>query len=135
MLLKNALSFFLRQVILDAGAVDDGALFPHAHSVRVVAAFLQNWSVHKVLEDATWRLNPVFTLFYFCDLSYTLDSCHSRALCCEGLHFNLALPLCYLLFRVFSFYRVRGHSRFMWVLLATLIGTYVTSLGLACAWA
>ena len=41
-----------------------------------------------------------------------------------------------LVFRcVFSFYRVSGHSCFMWVLLATLIGTYVASLGLACAWA
>ena len=34
---KNALSFFLRQVILDDGAVDEGALPPCAHSVRAVA--------------------------------------------------------------------------------------------------
>ena len=77
---KNALSFFLRQMILDAGAVDDGALLPRTHSVRAVAAsaaFLRNWPVFKVLEAATWRSDPVFALFYFCDLSYALDSCHS----------------------------------------------------------
>ena len=67
LLLKNALSFFLRQVILDAGAVDEGASLPQAHSVRAVtasAAFLRNWSVSKVLEAATWRSNPGFASFY-----------------------------------------------------------------------
>ena len=56
LLSKNALSFFLHQVILDAGAVEEGALPPHAHSVRAVAmsaTFLRNWSVSKVLEAAT----------------------------------------------------------------------------------
>ena len=44
-LLKNALSFFIRQVILDAGAMEEGALPPLAHSVCAVAtsaAFLRN---------------------------------------------------------------------------------------------
>ena len=67
-------------MILDAGAVDEGASLPLAHSVRAVAAsaaFLRNWSVSKVLEAATWRLNPEFASFYLRDLSYSLDSCHS----------------------------------------------------------
>ena len=34
---KNALSFFLRKVILDAGAVEEGALPSRAHSVCAVA--------------------------------------------------------------------------------------------------
>ena len=73
-LLKNALSFFLRQVILDAGAVDEGALAHRTHSIRAVAtsaAFLRNWSVSKVLEAVTWTSNPVFASFYFRDISYT----------------------------------------------------------------
>ena len=44
-LLKNVLSFFPRLVILDAGAVDEGALPPRTHSVCAVAtsaAFLRN---------------------------------------------------------------------------------------------
>ena len=71
---KNALSFFLRQVILDVGAMDEGALLPLVHSVRDAAAsgaFLRNWSVSKVLEAAIWRSNPVFASFYFLDLLYT----------------------------------------------------------------
>ena len=109
---KNSLSHFLCQVILDAGAVDDGALLPRTHSVCAVAAsaaFLRNWSVSKVLEAATWRSNPVFTLFCFRNLSYTLDSSLSLALCCGGLCFNLVLH-CVFAFLVlpclwpFSFY-------------------------------
>ena len=54
---KNAMSFFLRQVILDAGAVEEGALPPCAHSVRAVAtsaAFLRNLEIE-----------PCFRLFIF----------------------------------------------------------------------
>ena len=64
---RNALSFFLRQVILDTGAVVEGSLPPRAHSIRAVvtsAAFLRNWSVSKVLEAATWQSNPVFTSLF-----------------------------------------------------------------------
>ena len=74
---KNALSFFLCQVIVDADAL---GLVPRAHSVRGVvtsAAFLRNWSVSRVLEAATWRSNPVFASFYFRDLTYSLDGCSS----------------------------------------------------------
>ena len=54
---KNAISYFLREVILGAGAVKgDESPSLRAHSIRGVstsAAFLQNWSVSKVLEVAT----------------------------------------------------------------------------------
>ena len=54
---KNALSFFLRKVVVDSGAVMDGST-PRAHSIRGVvtsALFLRNWSISTVLEAATWR--------------------------------------------------------------------------------
>ena len=79
---KNVLSFFLRHVISDAGANwDISAVAPRSHSVRSVvtsAAFLHNWSVSKLLEAATRRSNLVFTLFYFKDLSFTLNDCSSH---------------------------------------------------------
>ena len=58
---KNAVSFFLREVISKAGAVrgDEGPPL-RAHSIRGMstsAVFLQNWSVSKVLEAATWKSN------------------------------------------------------------------------------
>ena len=73
---KNALSFFIRQVILDAGTVDEDASLPRVHSIRGVAAsaaFLRNWSVSKVLDAATWRSNLVFASFYLRDLSYSFS--------------------------------------------------------------
>ena len=77
---ESSVIFFLHQVILDTGAVEEGALPPRAHSIRAVAtkaAFLRNGSVSKVLEAATWRSNPVFASFYSHDISYSLDLCHS----------------------------------------------------------
>ena len=76
---KNALSFFLREVIKDLGTVVDGSS-PRAHSIRGVATsalFLRNWSVSKVLEAAIWRSNPVFASFYLPDISFALDGCRS----------------------------------------------------------
>ena len=50
---KNAVSYFLREVISEAGAVRADVAAPLcAHSVRGVAtsvSFLQNWSMSKVL--------------------------------------------------------------------------------------
>ena len=74
---KNAISFFLREVISGAGAVrgDEGPPL-RAHSIRGVASsssFFQNWSVQKVLEAATWRSNSVFASFYFRDLQYVFE--------------------------------------------------------------
>ena len=77
LLSKNALSFFLHRVIIDADALWEGAS-PRAHSIRGVAtsaAFLSNCSVSKVLEAATWGSNPVFASFYFRDISFPLNGC------------------------------------------------------------
>ena len=64
---RNAVSFFLREVISEAGAVRDDAAPPlRAHSVRGVStsvAFFRNWSISKVLEAATWRSNSAFASF------------------------------------------------------------------------
>ena len=76
---KNALSFFLRRVIMDSGAVIDG-FSPRAHSIRGVATsalFLRSWSVSKVLEAVTWKSNPVFASFYLRDIPFMLEGCRS----------------------------------------------------------
>ena len=78
---KNAISFFLRKVIFDAGAMgeNEGPL-PRAHSIRGVAtsvAFLKNCSISRVLEAATWKSNSVFSLFYFKDMQYVLEGTKS----------------------------------------------------------
>ena len=63
---KNAASYFLREVISEAGAVRQDVAAPlRAHSVRGVAtsvSFLWNWSISKVLEAATWR--STFLMFF-----------------------------------------------------------------------
>ena len=78
---KNALLFFLRDVIVGVGAADLVAESSvRAHSIGGVAtsvAFLQNWSVSKVLEAATWRSNSVFTSFYLKDVSYLFEGLRS----------------------------------------------------------
>ena len=78
---KIALSFFLRQILSDAGTAQaESSGPPRALSIRgmtTFAAFLRNWSVSKVLEAATSRSNPGFASFYFKDLSYMLDNCSS----------------------------------------------------------
>ena len=70
---KNAISFFLREVISGAGAVGvDGGRTPRAHSIRGVGTsmtFLRNWSVRQVLKPATWRSNTVFSSFYLRDMT------------------------------------------------------------------
>ena len=78
---KNAFSFFLRDVIIGAGAADvvPGSSV-RAHSIRGVAtfvAFLQNWWASKVLEAATWRSNSVFASFYLKAISYLFDDLQS----------------------------------------------------------
>ena len=78
---KNAISFFLREVISNAGVLggDEGRP-PRAHSIRAMGssvAFQRNWSVAKVLEAATWKSNSVFASFYLKDVSFVFDSCRS----------------------------------------------------------
>ena len=78
---KNAVSYFLREVISEAGAVRQDVAAPlRAHSVRGVAtsiSFLRNWSISKVLEAATWRSNSVFASFYFRDISFLFQGLRS----------------------------------------------------------
>ena len=78
---KNAISYFLRRVIVDSGALlEESVRAPRAHSIRGVAtsiSFLKNFSISKVLEAASWKSNSVFSLFYFKDIQYVLDDCKS----------------------------------------------------------
>ena len=77
---KNAVSYFLREVISEAGAVRADVATPlRAPCVRGVAtsvSFQRNWSISKVLEAATWRSNSVFAL-YFRDISYVFQGLRS----------------------------------------------------------
>ena len=89
---RNAVSYFLMEVISEAGAVRQDVAAPlRARSVRGIAtfvSFLRNWSISKVLEAATWRSNSVFASFYFRDISYVFSRtavswpvCHGRQCC------------------------------------------------------
>ena len=74
---KNALSFFLREVISQAyasGSSPGPSARPRAHSIRGMAtssAFLKNFPVRKVLEAACWRSASVFTSFYLKDVQFS----------------------------------------------------------------
>ena len=71
---KNALSFFLREVIheAEAGRPEVGPV--RAHSIRSTsAAFHWNWSVASMLESATLRSNLVFVSFYLHDLHHDFE--------------------------------------------------------------
>ena len=68
---KNGISYFLREVLYDAGASRVEGVPVRAHSIRRVStstAFHRNWSVSSVLEAAIWRSNSVFAAFYLRDL-------------------------------------------------------------------
>ena len=73
--------YFLCEVIFGAGAVREGAVPSlKAHSIREVstsAVLMQNWSVSKVLEAASWSLNSVFASFYLRDIQYVFQGLHS----------------------------------------------------------
>ena len=73
---KNAISFFLREVIHGASAARPEVGSVRAHSVRGVstsAAFHKNWSIASVLESATWLADSVFASFYIEDLQHEFD--------------------------------------------------------------
>ena len=59
---KNAISFFLREVIHEAEAGR-----PEVGPVRA----------HSVLESATWRSNSVFASFYLRDIQHEFDGIRS----------------------------------------------------------
>ena len=74
---KNAVSFFLREVISASCRLarpQVGSL--RAHEVRSVStsvAFHRNWSVTSVLESATWASSSVFSSFYLRDIQHEYD--------------------------------------------------------------
>ena len=73
---KNAVSFFLREVISTAGAARPQVGSLRAHEVRSVStsvAFHRNWSVTSVLESATWASSSVFSSFYLRDIQHEYD--------------------------------------------------------------
>ena len=73
---KNAVSFFLREVIHDAGASrpEVGSVRAHeVHSVSTSVAFHRNWSVSSVLESATRSSSSVFSSFYLRDIQHEYD--------------------------------------------------------------
>ena len=80
---KNALSYFLREVISSsisssdssgASVSDPGPSVRHgAHSIRGMAtsvAFFRNYSVSSLMESATWKTPSVFTSFYLRDIQF-----------------------------------------------------------------
>ena len=75
---KNAISFFLREVIMESGAVllNPGPLVRQgAHSIRCIstsAAFFLNVSVSRILEAASWKFLYVFTSFYLWDIQFSM---------------------------------------------------------------
>ena len=74
---KNALSFFLRDVISRAYSSSSASSAPsssQAHSVRGVAtswAFARNASLSSVLAAASWSSSTVFTSFYLSDVQFS----------------------------------------------------------------
>ena len=73
---KNAVSFFLRDVISSAGASRPEVGRLRAHDIRGVStsvAFHRNWSVSAVLESATWSSRSVFSSYYLRDLQHEYD--------------------------------------------------------------
>ena len=80
---KNAVSFFLREVISAAGAARPQVGSLRAHEVRSVSTsvmFHRNWSVTSVLESATWASSSVFSSFYLRDIQHEYDGLLSRSL-------------------------------------------------------
>ena len=70
---KNAMSFFLRQLITESGTVSS-LVPPRAHDIRGIAASLNyysNLSISAIKEAATWKSNSVFAMRYLKDMSAT----------------------------------------------------------------
>ena len=78
---KNAISFFLRKLICDAGAPQEKkGQPPRAHSIRSMStsvAFHGNWNVGSILKAATWKYPSVFTSFYLRDIEFQIDDVRS----------------------------------------------------------
>ena len=73
---KNAISFYLRQLITDSGAVSSSRP-PRAHDIRGIATSLNyysNLSVSHLMQVATWKSNRVFASRYLKEVSATQDN-------------------------------------------------------------
>ena len=73
---KNAMSFYLRQLIIDSGAVSS-AHPPRAHDIRGIATSLNyysNLSLTSLMQVATWKSKRVFASRYFKEVSATQDN-------------------------------------------------------------
>ena len=73
---KNAMSFYLRQLIIDSGAVSS-ARPPRAHDIRGIATSLNyysNLSLTSLMQVATWKSKRVFASRYLKEVSATQDS-------------------------------------------------------------
>ena len=70
---KNAMSFFLRQLITESGA-GSFSVPPRAHDIRGIATSLNyysNLSLSAISEAATWKSKRVFAIRYLKDMSAT----------------------------------------------------------------
>ena len=73
---KNAMSFYLRQLIIDSGAVSS-ARPPRAHDIRGIATSLNyysNLSLTSLMQVATWKSKRVFAFRYLKEVSATQDN-------------------------------------------------------------
>ena len=73
---KNAISFYLRQLITDSGAVSSSRP-PRAHDIRGIAtslSYYSNLSLSHLMQIATWRSNRVFASRYLKEVSTTQDN-------------------------------------------------------------
>ena len=73
---KNAMSFYLRQLIVDSGVVSSSHP-PRAHDIRGIATSLNyysNLSLSNLMQVATWKSNRVFASRYLKEVSATQDN-------------------------------------------------------------
>ena len=73
---KNAMSFYLRQIIIDSGAVSSSRP-PRAHDIHGIATSLNyysNLSLSNLMQVATWKSNRVFASRYLKEVSATQDN-------------------------------------------------------------
>ena len=73
---RNARSFYLRQLIVDSGAVSTSRP-PRAHDIRGIATSLNyysNLSLSNFMQVATWKSNRVFASRYLKEVSATQDN-------------------------------------------------------------
>ena len=92
---KNAMSFFLRKLITDSGAVSSSRT-PRAHDIRGISTSLNyftNMSVARVMELATWKSNRVFAMRYLKNMSSTRDRLQGKgAMVVAGDPINFSRP-------------------------------------------